>query len=532
MDHDELTMAKGAEGRMRQGGVPPRFRFRWTKADRETRITTGVRLLALLILVVHVMVLQTLPDDAFISFRYAHNLAQGYGPVYNPGQSVEGYTTPLWVFILGGLAAARLPIAETATVLCFAAAIATVGLLPRFSASLGLRLHGLDALLLALNTSYAVWAGSAMEMVPFGLLLIIATWAFLSEKPPLLTGLLFALLTLLRPEGALFSGLALFFCALDVVRGKVGAWQRLLWLGIGFAVPVGAHLAWRLAYYGYPLPNTFYAKVGFTLEQWKRGLRYLSQAAGQYLLALTVPLVLGAMQPFGRGWAFLVSGLGLYLLYVSLVGGDHMVSFRLLVPVMVFVVVLVAHGLVSTWQRLRPRVGPKAAPVLAAVGLLVILPASFYSTFTVEPGQPWVRDGKLIAEWLNADCPAGKRLAVFPAGAIAYYAPDFEIVDMFGLNEEEIAHTVQPQIGEGFAGHEKFSAELVLAREPDIFVFQPELGDHSITEASEWRQGSLGHLVRQFTDDIEFWATHSTQTAPMPDGRHFNFVILNPYFCH
>jgi len=31
-------------------------------------------------------------DDAFISFRYAHNLVQGHGLVFNPGERVEGYT--------------------------------------------------------------------------------------------------------------------------------------------------------------------------------------------------------------------------------------------------------------------------------------------------------------------------------------------------------------------------------------------------------------------------------------------------------
>jgi hypothetical protein len=508
------------------------FGERWARASQETRVTTAVTLLAVVLLAVHILSLQALPDDAFISFRYAYNLALGYGPVFNPGQPVEGYTTPLWVFILGGMAALGLPIVEMATALCFASAFLTVGLLPRFSASLGLGLYGLDALLLALNTSYAVWAGSAMEMVPFGLLLVLATWVFLGNRRPLLAGLLFALLTLLRPEGALFGGLALLFCTVDGVRGKGSAWQPLLWLGAGFVVPVAAHLVWRLAYYGYPLPNTFYAKVGFGLEQWGRGLGYLGEAAIQYLLGLTIPLVLGILQPFGRKWAFLVSGLGLYLLYLSLVGGDWMVGFRLLVPVMPFVVVLAAHGLVGAWQQVRPRLGPKRAAALAAVGLLVVLPANAYTSVSVETEQPWVRDARPIADWLNDHCPSDRKLAVYAAGALPYYAPDFEIVDMFGLNEVEIAHMAQPQMGQGFAGHEKYDTRLVLKREPDLFVFQPVLGSVPITEAGQWREGGLGHLVRQFTDDAGFWTTHSTQSAPMPGGRHFNFVIRNPYFCY
>lgn len=35
-------------------------------------------------------------DDAYISYRYAWNLAHGHGLVYNPGEVVEGYTNFLW----------------------------------------------------------------------------------------------------------------------------------------------------------------------------------------------------------------------------------------------------------------------------------------------------------------------------------------------------------------------------------------------------------------------------------------------------
>ena len=47
-------------------------------------------------------------DDAFISFRYARNLATGHGLVFNPGfERVEGYTNFLWVLMLAGAAAYR-----------------------------------------------------------------------------------------------------------------------------------------------------------------------------------------------------------------------------------------------------------------------------------------------------------------------------------------------------------------------------------------------------------------------------------------
>src|SRR5690606_38133881 len=46
-----------------------------------------------------------LSDDAFISFRYAQNLVEGHGLVYNPGERVEGYTNFLWTVLAAGVIA-------------------------------------------------------------------------------------------------------------------------------------------------------------------------------------------------------------------------------------------------------------------------------------------------------------------------------------------------------------------------------------------------------------------------------------------
>ena len=42
-------------------------------------------------------------DDALISFRYAVNLVEGRGLVFNPGERVEGYTNFLWTIVLAGV---------------------------------------------------------------------------------------------------------------------------------------------------------------------------------------------------------------------------------------------------------------------------------------------------------------------------------------------------------------------------------------------------------------------------------------------
>ena len=35
-------------------------------------------------------------EDAYITFRFARNLANGFGLVFNPGQPVFGFSSPLW----------------------------------------------------------------------------------------------------------------------------------------------------------------------------------------------------------------------------------------------------------------------------------------------------------------------------------------------------------------------------------------------------------------------------------------------------
>ena len=65
-------------------------------------------------------------DDAFISFRYARNLVEGHGLVYNPGEHVEGYSNFLWVLLEAALLASGAPILTGVKVLGVASGVAAV----------------------------------------------------------------------------------------------------------------------------------------------------------------------------------------------------------------------------------------------------------------------------------------------------------------------------------------------------------------------------------------------------------------------
>ena len=73
----------------------------FNKVKTNTTWASIILILVLLaLLTVHIQMLAGLTDDAFISFRYSKNLAQGQGFRWNPGgEKVEGYTNFLWVLI-------------------------------------------------------------------------------------------------------------------------------------------------------------------------------------------------------------------------------------------------------------------------------------------------------------------------------------------------------------------------------------------------------------------------------------------------
>src|SRR4051794_37699784 len=85
---------------------------------------------ALVLACVHVFWLRFVCDDAYITFRYAANLAHGLGPVWNPGERVEGYTNFLWmvgavkVIALGGRPEVVMPWASAGCALLTLVAIA------------------------------------------------------------------------------------------------------------------------------------------------------------------------------------------------------------------------------------------------------------------------------------------------------------------------------------------------------------------------------------------------------------------------
>jgi arabinofuranosyltransferase len=112
-------------------------------------------------------------DDAYITFRYARNLGEGLGLVYNPGEWVLGTTAPLWSVLLGiGYRIGLTDLPWLATVLSGMCDAASAALLTVLSRRAGLSLRGavLIGLVWAINPMSISFAVGGMETSLFVLL--------------------------------------------------------------------------------------------------------------------------------------------------------------------------------------------------------------------------------------------------------------------------------------------------------------------------------------------------------------------------
>ncbi|MBI1798329.1 MAG: hypothetical protein HYR73_01420, partial [Candidatus Eisenbacteria bacterium] len=310
-------------------------------AARPTAMLLAALGATLALLLAHAWLYRFLTDDAFISFRYSVNLAHGHGLVFNPGwEPVEGYSNFLWVLLLAGLDVLGMRPETISVPLSFLCTLALGAIVAHFawrqsSSREPLWIMVVPGLLLAVTRSVAVWSSSGLETRFFELLIVAGALRMVAEvesheraapRMPLAPSA-FALATLTRPDGLLLSLSAFGAAGLYLASRSPRALPRFVAGLAPFALLVGAHYAFRHAYYGDWLPNTYYAKVdGQTW--WSSGFAYLSAFAIEYAVPLWLPfLAAGVVACARRGRAFvplLFAALVVpHALYVASIGGDH-----------------------------------------------------------------------------------------------------------------------------------------------------------------------------------------------------------------
>jgi arabinofuranosyltransferase len=394
-------------------------------------------------------------DDAYISYRYALNLAHGEGLVFNPGERVEGYSNFLWILILA--AGERFGIAPH--VLGPALGVLAYLALPAMGwliIWIGLREWApgrrwlASALLLSLLTSrgVAASAGSGLETFFYAALSLgaLAAWAFQDRRPRLLAplaGILLAAAALTRPEGVITAAALtlLEFMRLSAGAGlaaRVRGAARLAWLpGLAFSLQT----LLRLAYYDSFLPNPVYAK-GMTGSHLEAGLLYLRSFVASYPVALVFALAAVVLLASGRGsraeralaaGALLIAAFESAL--VAWIGGDFM-EYRLALHFFPLLVVAGSIATAALWP-LRGTTAANAATAWAAGALLLALtlvpfrPEPRFYMQSLREMDGYVHDGTQVGLALRG-LPPGMRVATTLIGTIGYFSGQ-PILDLWGL---------------------------------------------------------------------------------------------------
>jgi hypothetical protein len=228
-------------------------------------------------------------DDAFVYFRYVDNLLfTGAGLVYNAGEYVEGYSSPLQCLVLIALRGLGLDWMHSVVLLGCACFAGFALLVVRLNRELSPDGPILDLPLAYLACLYGTTSffTSGLETPLAQLMAPALALLLLRPRGPALTALV-ALAPLARPELSLAVGL-----------GGAFVWwrtRRFPWLLFGLVAAFGgAWLGFRVIYYADLLPNTFYLKDDV---QWGQGLVYVWDAIRGTGLFL-VPVVLGVAALF------------------------------------------------------------------------------------------------------------------------------------------------------------------------------------------------------------------------------------------
>ncbi len=500
-------------------------------------------------------------DDAFISLRYARNLVDGHGLVWNApplGERVEGYTNFLWTLILS--APLKLGIDPFLFVSLLGAAMMPVTIVLTYRLALamyGSKPVGLAAcLLLATNYTFSCYATGGLETHLQALLctaaLMESARMFASHGGPtrlrLVTlSLVCGLAVLTRLDSVLIVGPAAALAAYALARDARRT-RSLLWLVLPGAAVVGAWLAWKVAYYGELLPNTFYAKAA-SRSLPLRGVFYIASFLISYFLA---PFAAAAVF-FGRRMArqngipktALALGVpALWCLYLVKVGGDFM-EFRFMVPVMPLMMVLVAWVIVGVVNR----VAWSAAMIAVLVGASAVHAAAFDRSPLKRglesiadlkrnlhaPAYDWVGIGEYLHDAFEPS-DAKPLIAVTPAGAIPYYS-GLPSVDMLGLNDRWIARhgaTLSDR-----PGHQKIATVAYMVERGVTFVIgHPVVASAGSTSPdlniATYRDGvTVEELRKMFVgkpvpDPGSFPAGAKVALIPFAPGRHLVAVYLSP----
>ncbi|MEE9216598.1 MAG: hypothetical protein V3U32_04105 [Anaerolineales bacterium] len=446
-------------------------------------------------------------DDAYITFRYARNLLDGHGLVFNPGEAVLGTTTPLFALLLGALGlplgGSEAPFPVITLLVSATADAITALLLIRMGRRLGSTSAGIaTALIWAIHPWSVTFAIGGMETSLFIALLSATFYLHLTGQPILAAGI-GGLALLTRPDALIFLLPIFIDRALITIRRQENTrgvgWQE----AAAFGVPVGLWIVFSTLTYDSPIPNSVFAKaVAYELPPSAGLVRLLQHFATPFIwheiigsVWIAVGLILYptlfalgalfALRTTTRAWPlfvypliyllaysianpllfrwYLVPPMPLYMLGIFLGGARLSRDLKHWFP-LAMLMLLGLIGSLSAWT-LRPDHGPtRPAPEMAFIRLELLY--------------------EQAAQELSDHIQLGEVVAAADIGTLGYHAPG-EIFDLLGLISPE-ASNYYPLPASAYAINYAVPSQLVADVRPEFIVILEVYGRNTLLQDEQF----------------------------------------------
>jgi hypothetical protein len=453
-------------------------------------------------------------DDGNIFLNYAHHLAQGQGFIFNTnGERVEGFTSLLWVLIcaffyllsqhpeLALICFSLILTSFTITIVYKAIKENIEKLCPQFIKHF---FWLYCAFVISIGPSYVTWSvlslmENALWNFLFTYLVILISKTIqpvdISISKKIIIILSGCLLTLTRPEALAWNLLFTVILIWTFLQNKRRVFFPLIYF-ICFVCIAAGLTAFRLHYFGFQFPNTYYAKVSpDRMYNLIEGSKYALSFLIGYQPIISFLFVL-------MGVAFLYSLICFKILNktnneilsdVSIIkefdiialivlvgfvlplttGGDHFGGFRFyqeLLP-------LFAYGnIIIAWLFKNYKINKPDVKIIVATAVFLFL-CSIGLNDLIDLRNPpktqlnfefqLARDGREMADQLNKALPSKPSVGMIAVGGFGLIYQG-NTVDLMGLNNILMGHS--PGDRKGIKNHAAFNKDVFYKLSPGILL--------------------------------------------------------------
>lgn len=433
-------------------------------------------------------------DDSYISYRYAENLARGNGLTYNPGEKVEGYSNFLWVLLISSGIKLGLDPVWVSKMLGMILGVCTVLVVFNISSLLQdgrFPYNLISGLIIATSIPFALWSVSGLETSLYTFLIISSIYFIVKSNntnhhKAIFFPLILASVALCRPEGVVFS---LFTLVYYIIVRSIHLWRSptIILKKSVYAVGVFAavyipYIIWKVNYYGQILPNTVYAKDSFSHQILStsiyklffmilrgEGVIYVLSFLKSFGLFFVVLALIALLLPEKKIIMYYLVLSTIFFFIVSIWNhGDWMPEYRLLVPAIPVLALLLQEGLIKITQIAEANNKTKLA-YSGKVLFGIVLALMLWNIGNLKVYGEGKRYTELVdlGVKLRQFAISSDTLLTFWAGIVPYYSGIYT-TDMLGLTDEYIAHYGTPVKRFG-----KIDWNYVLSKKPTfILIFR------------------------------------------------------------